>query len=108
MTHVQNAPDVHVTGRRIVATIIDGVVLGLVYSAFTAIFGSGTADGSSSVDFTRLSTSGGAGWFVVAVLYYVLLESFFGRTLGKIVTGIRVVKENTGQSPGIGAAMVRP
>jgi uncharacterized RDD family membrane protein YckC len=105
MTYVQNTPDVRVTGRRVVATIIDGIVLGLVYNACTAVFGSGKPDGG--VDFTRLSTGAGIGWFVVAVLYYVLLEGFFGRTVGKIVTGIRVVKESTGRTPGIGAILVR-
>jgi uncharacterized RDD family membrane protein YckC len=109
MTYVESGPDVHVTGRRVVATLIDGVVLGIVYSVFRALFGTSdaTTGGNSGFDFTRLSLGGGIGWLVVVVLYYVLLEGYFGRTVGKLVTGIRVISEATGRPPGLGRALLR-
>jgi uncharacterized RDD family membrane protein YckC len=108
MTYAQSTLDVHVTGRRVVATIIDGILLSLVYSGFTALFGRDNGEHSgSALDFTRLTTGAGLWWFLVALLYYVVLESTLGRTVGKMVTGIRVVKETTGRPPGVGAALVR-
>ena len=40
-------------------------------------------------------------------LYYVLLGGLRGQTIGKMVTGIIVVGERTGEAPGAGAALVR-
>jgi uncharacterized RDD family membrane protein YckC len=105
MTYVQGAPNVHVTGRRIVATIVDGILLGIVSSIFTALFGTKTT--SSGFSLTRLSSGGSLLLFVVVVLYYVLLEGLIGRTIGKMITGIRVVDEATGNPPGIGKAAIR-
>ena len=48
---------------------------------------------------------GGGGLFVVG--YYVLLEGYLGQTLGKMATGIKVVSEATGATPGVAAAAVR-
>jgi uncharacterized RDD family membrane protein YckC len=41
------------------------------------------------------------------VLYYVLLEGFTGRTVGKLVVGIRVVDAETGGRPGLVSGLVR-
>jgi uncharacterized RDD family membrane protein YckC len=109
MTNVDTSVNTHVTGRRIVATLIDGVVLGIVYSVFRALFGTAkpATGGYTGFGFTRLSTGGGVGWLVVVVLYYVILEGYFGRTVGKLVTGIRVISESTGRPPGYGRALLR-
>jgi uncharacterized RDD family membrane protein YckC len=108
MTYAQSKLNVHVTGRRVVATIIDGILLSIVYSVFVALFGNDNAGhGTSGFDLTRLSTGAGLWWAAVALIYYVALESTLGRTVGKMVTGIRVVKDTTGQPPGVGAALVR-
>jgi uncharacterized RDD family membrane protein YckC len=104
MVYLQGGVDVKVTGRRIVATILDGIVLGLLYRASTGIFG-GHYD--SGLDFTRLTSKAGLGWLVVTLLYYVLLEGLFGRTVGKFVTGIRVIDGKTGRAPGIFMALNR-
>ena len=105
MTYGQQSLDVHVTGRRVVATIIDGIIFGVLSGILTAAFGTSTT--SSGMDFTRLSSGGNFGLLVVAVLYYVLLEGLLGRTVGKMVTGIRVVDEATGAAPGLGKALIR-
>jgi uncharacterized RDD family membrane protein YckC len=39
--------------------------------------------------------------------YYVLLEGYLGQTVGKMVTGIKVVSEATGVTPGLAKAAIR-
>jgi uncharacterized RDD family membrane protein YckC len=104
MVYLQGGVDVKVTGRRIVATILDGIVLGLLYRASTAVFG---GHYKSDLDFTRLTSKAGLGWLVVTLLYYVLLEGLFGRTVGKLITGIRVIDAKTGGTPGMFTALIR-
>jgi hypothetical protein len=41
---------------------------------------------------------------VFVVGYYVLLESYLAQTVGKMMVGIRVVAEATGEAPGIAAS----
>ncbi|MET0423000.1 MAG: RDD family protein [Actinoplanes sp.] len=101
-----NNPDVRVTGRRIVATIVDSLVLTLAYRLITGIFDI-DIDYSSDIDFTTLNTPAGIGWLIFAVAYYVLMESFLGRTVSKMVTGIRVVDARTGTNPGIFTSLIR-
>jgi uncharacterized RDD family membrane protein YckC len=45
------------------------------------------------------------GLFVVG--YYILLEGHLGQTIGKMATGIRVVTEAAGATPGFAAATIR-
>jgi uncharacterized RDD family membrane protein YckC len=105
MTYGSGSPDVHVTGRRVVATIVDSIVFGIFNSIYHAVFG--VQKDASGFDLTRLSAKG-SGWLLLTVLlYYVLLEGLVGRTLGKMVTGIRVVDAETGGQPGILSAVVR-
>ena len=99
MTYAQSTLDVHVTGRRVVATFLDGIVLGFLGGTLTV----GTNTTTSDLHLTRISTGGG----VVLLLYYVLMEGLLGRTVGKMITGIRVVDEATGNRPGVGAVIVR-
>jgi uncharacterized RDD family membrane protein YckC len=96
--------NVHVTQRRIFATLIDGLLFGALNGVFAGI--SGTDQASSGFELPGLS--GGSAWLLVfVVLYYVVLEGLFGRTVGKILTGIRVVDTETGGRPGIVSALVR-
>jgi uncharacterized RDD family membrane protein YckC len=104
MVYRPGGVEVRVTGRRIVATILDGIVLGLLYQLSSAVFG---GDYKSDLDFTRLTSKAGLGWLVVTLLYYVLLEGLFGRTVGKLVTGIRVIDAKTGRTQGIFTALTR-
>lgn len=58
--------------------------------------------------FVRFSLTGGratAAW-AIAVIYYIALEAVFGVTIGKLLTGIRVVREDGGPI-GLGAATIR-
>ncbi|GAA0448100.1 transporter [Paractinoplanes deccanensis] len=106
MAYVSGAPDVHVTGRRIVATVIDGFVLGLAGGFLSQLFGFDF--GVSGWSLTKLSSGGNFLLLVVAILYYVLMEGLLGRTVGKMAVGIRVIDGETGASPpGIGKAILR-
>ena len=39
--------------------------------------------------------------------YYFLMERYLGQTLGKMLLGIKVVREDTGGVPGLKAAAIR-
>jgi uncharacterized RDD family membrane protein YckC len=103
---VATVPDVHVLGRRVVATVIDALVIGGVFSVVAAIFG-----GIHSVGpWTWASDT--PGWIDIlyalcAFAYFTILEGQFGQTLGKLVLGIRVADLATGTVPGYGPAAVR-
>jgi uncharacterized RDD family membrane protein YckC len=97
--------DVHVTGRRVVATIIDGIIFGIVNTILMALFGTGS--NSSGFSMTRLSAGGSVLLLILVLAYYILMEGLLGRTVGKMATGIKVIREDTGGVPGIGAAVIR-
>lgn len=102
---VATPADVHVTGRRVLATIVDGVVLAVIFWLFSALFGTTSAEGGE----VSASVSGFASLviFVLAFAYYILMEGYLGQTLGKMLVGIKVVREDTGEVPGLGAAAIR-
>jgi uncharacterized RDD family membrane protein YckC len=90
---LKGSNDVHVTGRRILATIVDGLVLltlGFVMSP--------------RIEMTSFT---GVVYFSLAVLYYILLEGYLGQTLGKMLLGIKVIREDNGEVPGLRAATIR-
>ena len=87
--------DVHVTGRRILAIIVDGLVLGVVFWVLSMLFGSRTSRdrgervarylGTLPPDHLRLLRPP--------------LEGYVGQTLGKMLLGIKVVRESGGDVP---------
>jgi uncharacterized RDD family membrane protein YckC len=97
--------DVHVTGRRVLATLVDGVVLGFVFALMSMLFGSSSAQGgqvSGSLEgFSALV------YFVVVFAYYILMEGHLGQTVGKMLLGTKVVREDSGEVPGIKTAVIR-
>jgi len=112
-THAAGAPlvvgiqeDVHVTGRRILATVVDGLVFGALFTVMTMLFGSitnvGFANWNGSMPALPSVLYG-----VIVVLYYILLEGYLGQTVGKMVLGIKVVREDNGEVPGLGGATIR-
>lgn len=46
-------------------------------------------------------------YLLITILYYIILEGTVGQTVGKMLLGIQVVREGTGQAPGMGAATIR-
>ena len=100
-------PVIHVTGRRVVATLIDGLVFGVAYWLLALAFGDVQTEGEAANWVANLPgwVSLVYGLFVLA--YYILLEGYLGQTVGKLASGIKVVSEATGATPGIGAAAIR-
>jgi uncharacterized RDD family membrane protein YckC len=98
---------VHVTGRRIVATIVDGLIFGALFTVMTMLFGSfssvGIAAWNGSMPVLPSLLYG-----VIVVLYYMFLEDYLGQTVGKMLLGIDVVREDNGAAPGLGGATTRP
>ena len=99
------AMEVHVTGRRVLATIVDAIVFSSFFWVMSLLFGTTTAEGGQ-VGFS-LSGLPSLFSFVVVFAYYMLLEGYLGQTLGKMLLGIKVVREDTGGVPGLGPAALR-
>lgn len=112
MTHVASGTpaaatmEVHVTGRRILATVIDGLVFGALYAVMAAFFGTVTSTGAASWSGS-LPASWSVVYAVLIVLYYILLEGYLGQTVGKMLLGIKVIREDNGEVPGLGGAAIR-
>jgi uncharacterized RDD family membrane protein YckC len=104
-TPTATAMDVHVTGRRVLATIVDGVLLGLLFFVMSMLFGSSSAEGGQ----VNASLNGLPFllYLVLVVAYYVLMEGYLGQTVGKMLLGIKVVREGTGEVPGLQGAAIR-
>jgi uncharacterized RDD family membrane protein YckC len=97
--------DVHVTGRRVLAIIVDGLVLGVLFWVMSMIFGTSSAEGGMAS--ASLGTLGTLLYAILAFAYFTLLEGNRGQTLGKMLLGIKVVREDNGEVPGLGAAAIR-
>jgi uncharacterized RDD family membrane protein YckC len=118
-----------VVGRRVVAFLIDGLILAAVNAALffaladtdeelTARVLSGDLDPDANVfvnltlgDSTYSVTGGKAALFFLATfvvwfLYWVVWQGLKGVTVGKALTGIRLVR-NDGSAPGMWKSFVR-
>jgi uncharacterized RDD family membrane protein YckC len=80
-----------VTGKRIVAAIIDIVVLAVLFVVFALLFGDSTAE-SEETTSVSLNLDGGPAiiYFIVVLAYYFVMEAATGKTFGKMVMGLRV------------------
>ncbi len=65
-------------GRRFLALLIDGIILGIVYGILALIL--------------RGSTVAGTLESVIAIVYLIVMEATQGATVGKMVLGLRIVK----------------
>jgi uncharacterized RDD family membrane protein YckC len=104
---VLRAEAVHVTGRRVVATIIDGLIFGTVYWLLALVLGDIGPEGEAANWASNLPAWASVAYGLFVVGYYILLEGYLGQTIGKMATGIKVITEATGTTPGVGAAAVR-
>lgn len=92
-------PDTQVIGRRVLATILDLLLLGVVGSVLAApgALIDALGDGRASEGFSGfLFSTGGLAAVIVAFAYFAIMEGRFGQTLGKMALGIRVVREDGG------------
>jgi len=96
--------DTRVTGRRVLATIVDTLVLTVVGGVLAAVFIGVFAGGDED---SPLAGVAGLLILVFFFAYYIVMEARWGQTLGKMLLGIKVVRESTGRPPGLGAAALR-
>lgn len=90
--------DQKVVGRRIAAAIIDLLVIGGIFVAVGAL-----TDNITSEDGTvSINLDGGPALLFLALTlaYYFVTELLAGRTLGKLVLGLRVVAEDGSRASG--------
>ena len=99
--------DIHVTGRRVLAIIVDGLLIGIPASLVSQLLlGTNYSVYSGSVNSSLVIVVASFS-VVLTLLYYTLLEGYLGQTVGKMLLGIKVIREDTGEVPGVGAAAIR-
>jgi uncharacterized RDD family membrane protein YckC len=82
------------TGRRIVAALVDTVVLAIVFFAMAAAFGDlggKSEDGTSSFSVS-LNGAPFVLFLLVSLAYFLLFEGLAAATPGKLLLGLRVAK----------------
>lgn len=100
-----SAPNTKVVGRRVLATIVDGILLLIVSIIFSALFGT-TSSSGGTVGFS-LTGLPALLFFVVVLAYFIVLEGSLGQTVGKMIVGIKVVQQGSREAPGFGKATIR-
>lgn len=101
-------------GRRFVASLLDGIIVGVAGAVIGGIIGVITgiilvASGSSGKDLMT-SIVGGIAQIISGGLslgYYIYFTGKEGQTLGKKALGIKVVKKDSQQAPGYMSAFLR-
>jgi uncharacterized RDD family membrane protein YckC len=79
-------------GRRLLAVIIDAIILGVINGIILMVFHSGTATTADGGVSYNASGPGVALAYIIPLVYYIVLEATMGGTLGKRILGLRVVK----------------
>lgn len=100
-------------GQRALARILDAVILGVAYGILSAL---GVGAVAQSVDPVTGEVSGGGiaaalGAYVLVlflgILYEVVMIALKGQTLGKMIMGVKVVKQVNGEIAGWGPSFIR-
>lgn len=112
--NIANAPaalEYKGVGIRFFALIIDAIIFGILFRIFMKIFPNTPGTICNSNPRIVIGSQGLCGfsaqlYFLAVFAYYVLLEWKFGGTLGKMITGMRVVKA-TGESLDLKASLIR-
>jgi uncharacterized RDD family membrane protein YckC len=101
---VNQADQPDVIGRRIGAGLLDVVALGLIFVGLGLALGEGeTGDGTASI---TLEGAEALLYFALVLLYYFAGELAIGRTPGKALLGLRVVRRD-GERAGAGRIALR-
>lgn len=90
---------------RVVAYIIDAIILGIIGGALALIFGVNVSDPNA----IQSNSYRGAQAFdlLISFLYFAGLWTVMGASLGQRIFGMRVVDANTGAQLGFGKAALR-
>jgi uncharacterized RDD family membrane protein YckC len=107
-------------GQRFLARLIDSLLYAVIFFILLAIGISGVSTSTKQVCDSNgfchdETTSAGLGGFllamglfaVFALLYEWLMIGLKGQTLGKMAIGVKVLRQEDGQIPGLGKAFVR-
>src|SRR4051794_1222590 len=108
----------NVVGRRVLALLIDGLLLTILFAVVFLLFAdSQEATGSNRINVTIGDTHYGVGGGKAALLYglellinfiyFVVIQGRTGATIGKALLGIRVQQEDGDFPPGILRCLVR-
>lgn len=85
--------------RRILAVLVDGLLLAILGVALIVIAAALVPALNSGIGFIV--------WIGMFLLIDLTMTAVWGSSLGRLVTGIRVVQASGGRAPGILAALVR-
>jgi uncharacterized RDD family membrane protein YckC len=75
-------------GIRFVSMLIDGIIIGIIFGALGTILGAGMMERGA------MPWSWGLFYFIFYIGYYTYLEGSRGQTIGKMITKIKVVRED--------------
>ncbi|WP_448318608.1 RDD family protein [Streptomyces sp. CO7] len=121
----QQGPPPASMGMRFLARLIDGVIIGVIYGILLGVGVLGASDAAaecdaagdpavyqSCIDQAASDMMGPIfavmGFFIIfTLLYEWLMIGLVGATVGKLALGLRVVKADTGQKPGLGSSFIR-
>jgi uncharacterized RDD family membrane protein YckC len=78
-------------GRRLLALIIDLILLSIVNGVIGLLFHSGTVTNVNGAVSYNSSGPGAALQIIIPIIYYIVMEATTGATLGKMALGLRVV-----------------
>jgi uncharacterized RDD family membrane protein YckC len=103
-------PNVHVMGRRVAATLLDFLPLGLLTWMVDATFGVAqnvsVLSPPAGIPYTSNSAVAFPWLYLVLVTYYAVQEALFGTTFGKALMGLQVVQDD-GNPLTLGSALLR-
>ena len=90
---------------RLVAYIIDAIILGIIGGILSVPLGVNYSD-VNSLNSGAARTSNGID-LVLSLVYFVGLWTYMGGTIGQRIFGMRVVDATSGQPIGLGKAVIR-
>jgi uncharacterized RDD family membrane protein YckC len=102
-----SSPDVHVVVRRILALLIDLLILGIIMFFVNGTFGSmHVTGGVVPINYTTTYIVDWPWYFILPWAYFFILEARFSYTVGKRLMGLIVV-DSAGQPVTLRAALLR-
>jgi uncharacterized RDD family membrane protein YckC len=100
-------------GKRLANLVIDGIITNVLSTAAGFVLGLvyGVSKAAQGVEFTQadedfLNLLGMLLGFLVFFIYYIGMEALFHKTIGKLITGTRVVNAD-GRPPSFGQVVGR-
>ena len=96
-------------GRRFLASLIDGLILGILYIPFNVIAGVSNTSNyqSGSMASTGLTTLLSLILMVIQFAYYIYFIGSRGQTPGKMAMGVKVIRKDGITPVGYGKAFMR-